>query len=150
MSHDVDRVGWHRQVEEYKGRLRVATDEVAHLQRQLADRAQLTSARDSDELQSLRETIEGISVTLGEKTAELQQLKIQLAYEQRAITDAEAESEVLRKRHREAETESQQLRRALQDALQRRRELEEEIENLKQSWMRGGADNSRSEGAELP
>ena len=128
----------------------MATDEVARLQRQLADRAQLTFARDSDELQSLRGTVERISVTLGEKTAELQQLKIQLAYEQRAVTDEEAESEVLRKRRREAETESQRLHRALQDALQRRRELEKEIENLRQSWMRGGADNSRSEGAELP
>ena len=77
-------------------------------------------------------------------------MKIQLAYEQQSVTDVEAESEILRKRHREAETESQRLRRALQDALLKRRELEEEIENLRQSWMRGGADNSRSEGAELP
>ena len=38
--------------------------------------------------------------------AELQQLKIQLAYEQRAVMDMEAESEVLRKRHREVEAES--------------------------------------------
>ena len=105
----------------------MAADEVVRLQRQLASRAQLTSAQDSEELQALRGTMEGISVSLGEKTAELQQLKIQLAYEQRAVTDAEAESEVLRKRHREAETESQQLHRALQDALQRRRELEEEL-----------------------
>ena len=133
MSYDVHRAGWRRQVDEYKGRLRVATDEVARLQRQLADRAQLTSARDSDELQSLRGTVEGISVILGEKTAELQQLKIQLAYEQQAVADAEAESEVLRKRHREAEAESQRLHRALQDALQKRGELEEEIENLRQS-----------------
>ncbi|XP_073104026.1 uncharacterized protein [Elaeis guineensis] len=120
VSHDVHRASWRRQVEEYKGRLRAATDEVARLQRQLANRAQLTSARDSDELQSLRGTVEGISVALGEKTAELQQLKIQLAYEQRAVADTEAESEVLRKRRREAEAESQRLRRALQDALQRR------------------------------
>ena len=71
-------------------------------------------------------------------------------YEQRAVKDAEVESEVLRKRHREAENESQRLRRALQDALLKKRELEEEIENLRQSWMWGGVDNSRSEGAELP
>ena len=61
----------------------------------------------------------------------------------------EAESEVLRKRCREAENESQRLRRALQDVLLKKRELEEEVENLRQSWMRGGADKSRSEGAEL-
>ena len=97
----------------------MATDEVAHLQRQLASKAQLTSVRDSDELQSLRGTVEGISVALGDKTAELQQLKIQLAYEQWAVVDAEAKFEVLRKRRREAEAESQRLRRALQDALVR-------------------------------
>ena len=85
----------------------MAADEVTRLQRQLADRAQLTSARDSNELQSLRGTVEGLSVALRERTVELQQLKIQLAYEQQAVTDAEVESKVLRKRHREAKTESQ-------------------------------------------
>ena len=49
----------------------MATDEVAHLQRQLADRAQLASSRDSNELQSLRGTVEGLSVTLEEMTVEL-------------------------------------------------------------------------------
>ena len=67
-----------------------------------------------------------------------------------AVADAEAESEVLRKRRREAEAESQQLRRALQDTLWKRGELEEEIENLRQSWLRDGVDNSRSEGAGPP
>ena len=71
MSHDVHRAGWRRQVGEYKRRLRVATDEVAHLQGQLADRAQLTSSRDSNELQSLRGTTEGLSVALRERMAEL-------------------------------------------------------------------------------
>ena len=99
VSHDVQRASWRRQVEEYKGRFRTAADEVVRLQRQLASRAQLTSARDSDELQALRGTVEGISVSLGEKTVELQQVKIQLALERRAVVDAEAESEVLRKRH---------------------------------------------------
>ena len=69
--------------------------------------------------------------------------------EQQAVKDAEVESEVLRKRHREAENESQRLRRALQDVLLKKRELEEEVENLRQSWIRGEADNLRSEGAEL-
>ena len=72
VTHDVHRAGWRRQVDEYKGRLRVAADEVARLQRQLADRAQLTSARDSNELQSLRGTIEGLSIALEERMAELQ------------------------------------------------------------------------------
>ena len=60
------------------------------------------------------------------------------------------ESEIVRKRHREAEAESQRLRRALQDALQKREELEEEIKNLRQSWLRDGVDNSRSEGVGPP
>ena len=106
MSHDVQLASWRRQVEEYKGRFRTVVDEVVHLQRQLVHRAQLTSAQDSEELQALRGTVEGISVSLGEKTAELQQVKIQLALERWAVTDAEAESEVLRKRRREAEAES--------------------------------------------
>ena len=64
---------------------------------------------------------------------ELQQLKIQRACEQQAVKDVEAKSEVLRKRCREAENESQRLRRALQDVLLKKRELEEEVENLRQS-----------------
>ena len=85
----------------------MATDEVAHLQRQLSEGAQFAPVRDPDELQSLRRTVEELSVALGEGKAELQQLMIQLVYEQRAVKDAEAESEVLRKRHREVEDESQ-------------------------------------------
>ena len=146
----MQRASWHRQVEEYKGRFRTAADKVIHLQRQLANKAQLTSAQDSEELQALRGTVEGISVSLGEKTAELQQVKIQLALERRAVANAKAESKVLRKRHREAEAESQRLRRTVQDALQKREELEGEIENLRQSWLRDGVDNSRSEGAGPP
>ena len=109
----------------------MAADEVVRLQRQLVDRAPLISTQESEELQALRGTVEGISVSLGEKTAELQQVKIQLALERRAVADAEVESEVLRKRRREAEAESWQLRRVLEDALQKREELEEEIENLR-------------------
>ena len=77
-------------------------------------------------------------------------MKIQLACEQQAVKDAEVESEVLRKRHREAENESQRLRRVFQDMLLKKRELEEEVENLRQALIRSEADNSRSEGAELP
>ena len=66
----------------------MATDEVARLQRQLAEGAQFASVRDSNELQSLRRSIEELSVALGEGKAELQQLKIQLVYEQRAVKDA--------------------------------------------------------------
>ena len=75
-SYDAYRAGWRKQVDEYKGRLRMATDEVAHLQGQLAGEAQLASARDSSELQSLRRTTEELSVALGEGKAELQQVMI--------------------------------------------------------------------------
>ena len=44
--------------------------------------------------------MEELSVALGQEKAELQRLKIQLAYEQQSIKDAEAKSEVLRKRLR--------------------------------------------------
>ena len=47
-----------------------------------------------------------LSVALGKEKVELQRLKIQLAYEQQVVKDAEAESEVLRKRLRESEGES--------------------------------------------
>ena len=77
-------------------------------------------------------------------------MKIQLALERKAVADAEAESEVLRKWCREAEAESRQLRQALQDTLRKREELEEAMENLRQSWLRDGGDNPRSEGAGPP
>ncbi|XP_073107707.1 uncharacterized protein [Elaeis guineensis] len=150
MSHDVQRASWRRQVEEHKGRFRQAADEVVRLQRQLVTRAQLTNAQDTEELLALRGTVEGISVSLGEKTAELQQVKIQLALERKAVADAEAESEVLRKRRREAEAESRHLRQTLQDTLRKKEELEEAVENLRQSWLRDGGDHPRSEGAGPP
>nr|XP_029117315.1 uncharacterized protein LOC114912958 [Elaeis guineensis] len=106
MSHDVQRASWRRQVEEYKGRFRQAADEIVRLQQQLVTRARLANAQDTEELLALRGTVEGISVSLGEKTAELQQVKIQLGLERKAVADAEAESKVLRKWHREAEAES--------------------------------------------
>ena len=150
MSHDVQRASWRQQVEEYKGRFRQAADEVVRLQRQLVTRAQLANAQDTEELLALRGTVEGISVSLGEKTAELQQVSIQLALERRAVADAEAESEVLRKQRREAEAESRRLRQALQDTLRKKEELEEAVESLRQSWSRDGSDNPRSEGAGPP
>ena len=150
MSHDVQRASWRRQVEEHKGRFRRAADEVVRLQRQLVTRAQLANAQDNEELQALRGTVEGISVSLGEKTAELQQVKIQLGLERKAVADAEAESEVLLKWHREAEAESRRLRQALQDMLQKKEELEEMVETLRQSWSGDGGDHPRLEGAEPP
>ena len=150
MSHDVQRASWRRQVEEYKGRFRQAADEVVRLQRQLVTRAQLANAQDTEELQALRGTVEGISVSLGEKTAELQQVKIQLGLERKAVADAEAESEVLRKWHREAEAESRRLRQALQDVLRKTEELEETVESLRPSRLRDAGGDSRSEEAGPP
>ena len=59
----------------------MVTDEVARLQRQLAEGAQFAPVQDLDELQSLRRTVEELSVTLGGEKVELLQLKIQLVYE---------------------------------------------------------------------
>ena len=53
--------------------------------------------------------MEELSIAFGKKKAELQWLKIQLAYEQQAVKDAEAESEVLRKRLRKSEGESRRF-----------------------------------------
>ena len=79
----------------------MATDKVARLRRQLSGRVQPTSARGSDELCSLRKTMAELSVALEWGEAELQRLKIQLVHEQQAVKDAEAESEVLRRRLRD-------------------------------------------------
>ena len=116
----------------------------------MVTRAQLTNAQDTEELLALRGTVEGISVSLGEKTAELQQVKIQLGLERKAVADAEAESEVLRKWHREAEAESRRLPQALQDMLQKKEELEEMVETLRQSWSGDGGDHPMLEGAGPP
>ena len=77
-------------------------------------------------------------------------MKIQLVYEQQAVKDAEAEFEVLRKRHREAKNESQRLHRRYMEMLMREKELEEEVESLRHSLMRVETESSKSEEAELP
>ena len=74
-------------------------------------------------------------------------MKIQLVYEQRTVKDAEAESEVLRKRRREVENESQQLHRRYMEMLTREKELEEEVESLRCSLMRIEVESSKSEEA---
>ena len=145
MSYNTYRASWCKQVDDYRGKLRMATDEVARFQRQLAEGAQFAPVRDPDELQSLRRTVEELSIILGEEKAELQQLKIQLVYEQQAVKDAEAESEVLRKRHREAENESQRYHRRYMEILMRERELEAEVGHLRDSLARVEAESLRSE-----
>ena len=103
----------------------MATDEVTHLQRQLSERVQAVSAQGSDKFCSLRETMKELSVALGQEKAELQWLKIHLAYEQQAIKDTEAEFEVLRKRLRESEGESWLFHQMYRGMLLRKKELEE-------------------------
>ena len=65
-------------------------------------------------------------------------------YEQRAVKDVEAESEVLRKRRREAENESQRLHRRYMEMLMREKELEGEVKSLRYSLMRVEAESSKS------
>ena len=72
MNYNAYRVGWSEQVEDYQRKLQTATDEVARLQRQLSERAQLASAHGSDELRSLRGTMAELSVALGWEEAKLQ------------------------------------------------------------------------------
>ena len=71
-------------------------------------------------------------------------MKIQLVYEQQAVKDAEAESEVLRKKLREVENESQRFHRMYLEILIREKELEE-VESLRHSLMRVEAESSKSE-----
>ena len=71
MNYNAYRVGWSGQVEDYRRKLQTATDEVAHLQRQLSERVQLASAQGSDELHSLRGTMAELSMALGWEKAEL-------------------------------------------------------------------------------
>ena len=94
--------------------------------------------------------MEELSVALGQEKAKLQRLKIQLAYEQQLVKDAEAESEVLRKRLRESEGESRWFHQMYWEMLLRKKELEEEVKNLKKSSMMAGTESSKSKEVELP
>ena len=60
------------------------------------------------------------------------------------------ESEVLRKRLRESEGESQRFHQRYREMLLRKKELKEEVENLKQSSMMAGTESLKSEEVELP
>ena len=91
-----------------------------------------------------------LSVALGREEAELQRLKIQLVHEQQAVKDAEAESEILRKRLRDSEGKSRWFHQMYRDMLLRKMELEEEVENLRQSLIRTEIESSKSEEAGLP
>ena len=66
------------------------------------------------------------------------------------VKDAKVESEVLRKRLRESEGESRQFHQMYREMLLRKKELEEEVENLKQSLMMAETESSKSEEVELP
>ena len=50
MNYNTYRVGWCRQIDNYRRRLKTATDEVARLQKQLSERAQAVLIQGSDEL----------------------------------------------------------------------------------------------------
>ena len=149
-NYNAYRIGWSGQVEDYRRKLQTTTDEVARLRRQLSERVQSTSAQGSDELCSLRETMEELFVALGREQAELRRLKIQLVHEQQANKDAETESEILRKRLRESEGKSRWFHQMYWEMLLRKKELEEEVKNLKQSLTMTGTESSKSEEVELP
>ena len=58
-----------------------------------------------------------LSVALGWEEVKLWWLKVLLVHEQQAVKDAEAESEVLRRRLRESEDEHRRFHRIFQDML---------------------------------
>ena len=91
-----------------------------------------------------------LSAALGREEAELRWLKVQLVHEQQAVKDAEAESEVLRRRLRESEDECRWFHRMFQDMLLKKMKLEEEVENLRQSIARARIKSSKSEETGLP
>ena len=128
----------------------MATDEVARLQRRLSETVQPVPAQGSDELCSLRETMAELSVALGWEEAKLRRLKVQLVHEQQAVNDAEAESEVLRRRLRESEDERRRFHRMFQDMLLKKMKLEEEVKNLRQSIARVETESSKLEETGLP
>ena len=66
------------------------------------------------------------------------------------VKDTEVESEVLRKRLRESEGESRRFHQMYRDMLLRKMELEEEVENLRQSLIRTEIESSKSEEVRLP
>ena len=91
-----------------------------------------------------------LSVALGWEEAELRRLKVQLVHEQQAVKDAEAESEVLRRRLRESKDEHRRFHRMFQDMLLKEMELEEKVKNLRQSIAGAGTESSKSEETGLP
>ena len=60
------------------------------------------------------------------------------------------ESEILRKRLQESEGESRRFHQMYREMLLRKMELEEEVENIKQSLIMSGIESSKLEEAELP
>ena len=94
--------------------------------------------------------MEELSVALGKKKAKLRLLKIQLTYEQQAVKDAEAEFEVLRKRLQKSKDESQRFYQICREMLLRKKELEEKVENLKQSLIMARTESPKLEEVELP
>ena len=76
MNYIAYRAGWCGQIDDYRRRLKTVTDEVACLQKQLSERAQAILVQGSDELRSLRGTMEELSVAIEKEKAELQWLKI--------------------------------------------------------------------------
>ena len=76
-----------------------------------------------------------LSESIGIVKVKVQQLKLQLICEQRAVKDAEAESEILRKRLWMSEENYQRADKMFHDNLIRRKKLEEKIISLKEFLM---------------
>ncbi|EHA8588090.1 hypothetical protein COCNU_scaffold004099G000010 [Cocos nucifera] len=97
LTYDTYRLGWSERISQLEQRLHAANSEVTRLQKQLDDSHQSGKSDGSGQVASLTRTLGELLKAVERKKAEVQRLRIQLSYEQQAVRDAEAESEVLRK-----------------------------------------------------
>ena len=65
-------MGWSNQIAELQQIVQIVDEEIARLQKRLADRAEANLDRDSEEINSLRRTMGNISGLYAKKKAELQ------------------------------------------------------------------------------
>ena len=78
-----------------KRELKTARDEGTYIRKQLIDNHQASVSREPEQLASLRKSFGDLTELYEKEKAKLQQLKIQMAYEQQAVKDVEAELESL-------------------------------------------------------
>ena len=109
----------------------------------MADKVQASPSRDLEKVASLKRTLGDLSKIYEKCKVELLQLKIQTAYNENAVKDAEAKSMVMRKRLREVEEDSRRFEKLLRESLAVRQKLEEKVNDLKLSIVMAGIDSPK-------